>query len=259
MRARPVTAPLAKRRCAIPTGRRLVYDGAVQRAAIVCVILAASAPGAGPRRPARRAARAAEPLATQPVTAGAAAAGRERVGTAGAASPPRSVRGHDRVRLAGHAVEPRARQRARALAARGYELDPSAVGQGDRRDPHLQRGRVRRATNCSSSSTSSTYTTQGARGPRRGGDRARARSGTSERIEETARRLRDPLWTSVVAVMPVKAAAPGQGRRPRRHARHLEPAPQHPVHDPAGQADQPHDLAVREQLPRPARRARRPR
>ena len=30
-----------------------------------------------------------------------------------------------------------------------------------------------------------------------------------ERIEETARRLRDPLWTSVVAVIPVKAAAPG--------------------------------------------------
>jgi len=29
------------------------------------------------------------------------------------------------------------------------------------------------------------------------------------RIEETARRLRDPLWTSVVAVIPVKAAAPG--------------------------------------------------
>jgi hypothetical protein len=29
------------------------------------------------------------------------------------------------------------------------------------------------------------------------------------RIEETARLLRDPLWTSVVAVIPVKAAAPG--------------------------------------------------
>ena len=29
------------------------------------------------------------------------------------------------------------------------------------------------------------------------------------RIEETARRLRDPLWTSVVAVVPVKAVAPG--------------------------------------------------
>jgi hypothetical protein len=29
------------------------------------------------------------------------------------------------------------------------------------------------------------------------------------RIEETARRLRDPLWTSVVAVVPVKASAPG--------------------------------------------------
>ena len=30
-----------------------------------------------------------------------------------------------------------------------------------------------------------------------------------ERIEETARRLRDPLWTSVVAVIPVKTTAPG--------------------------------------------------
>ena len=30
-----------------------------------------------------------------------------------------------------------------------------------------------------------------------------------ERIAETARRLRDPLWSSVVAVVPVKAAAPG--------------------------------------------------
>lgn len=29
------------------------------------------------------------------------------------------------------------------------------------------------------------------------------------RIEETARRLRDPLWTSVVAVIPVRAASPG--------------------------------------------------
>ncbi|HEY0483016.1 MAG TPA: hypothetical protein VGD37_36095, partial [Kofleriaceae bacterium] len=32
---------------------------------------------------------------------------------------------------------------------------------------------------------------------------------SQERIEETARRLRDPLWTSVVAVIPVQAAAPG--------------------------------------------------
>jgi len=31
-----------------------------------------------------------------------------------------------------------------------------------------------------------------------------------ERIEESARRLRDPLWTSVVAVIPVKAAEPGK-------------------------------------------------
>jgi hypothetical protein len=30
-----------------------------------------------------------------------------------------------------------------------------------------------------------------------------------KRIEETARRLRDPLWTSVVAVVPVQAASPG--------------------------------------------------
>ncbi|MBC7974870.1 MAG: hypothetical protein H7138_07765, partial [Myxococcales bacterium] len=31
-----------------------------------------------------------------------------------------------------------------------------------------------------------------------------------ERIEETGRRLRDPLWTSVVAVVPVTSATPGQ-------------------------------------------------
>jgi hypothetical protein len=31
-----------------------------------------------------------------------------------------------------------------------------------------------------------------------------------ERIEETGRRLRDPLWTSVVAVIPVRSATPGQ-------------------------------------------------
>jgi outer membrane protein assembly factor BamA len=32
---------------------------------------------------------------------------------------------------------------------------------------------------------------------------------SQDRIEETARRLRDPLWTSVVAVLPVQAATPG--------------------------------------------------
>jgi hypothetical protein len=32
---------------------------------------------------------------------------------------------------------------------------------------------------------------------------------TQPRIEETARKLRDPLWTSVVAVLPVQAATPG--------------------------------------------------
>lgn len=32
---------------------------------------------------------------------------------------------------------------------------------------------------------------------------------SQDRVEETARRLRDPLWTSVVAVLPVQAATPG--------------------------------------------------
>jgi hypothetical protein len=32
---------------------------------------------------------------------------------------------------------------------------------------------------------------------------------SQDRIEETARRLRDPLWTSVVAVLPVQSATPG--------------------------------------------------
>jgi hypothetical protein len=97
---------------------------------------------------------------------------------------------------------------ARALAARGFEPDPAPWGKviGAVRvyneavfaepSPFLQFFNHFHATTTESTIRAEAVVSAG-------------EVWSQERIEETARRLRDPLWTSVVAVIPVQAAAPG--------------------------------------------------
>ena len=97
---------------------------------------------------------------------------------------------------------------ARGLASRGFEPDPSPWGKviGAVRvyneevfaepSPFLRFFNYFHATTTESTIRSESVVAAG-------------EVWDQDRIDETARRLRDPLWTSVVAVIPVKAAAPG--------------------------------------------------
>lgn len=95
---------------------------------------------------------------------------------------------------------------ARALARRGLEIEPSPWGRPIGRvhvfneDVFAERSRLLQFFNHFH------YTT------REGAIRAELVIGEGERwdqarVDETARRLRDPLWSSVIAVVPVRAAA----------------------------------------------------
>ena len=96
----------------------------------------------------------------------------------------------------------------RALTARGYELDPAPWGKVIaavrvyNEDVFAEPTPLRELLNYFHITTKESAI------------RAEAVVSAGERwdqprIDETARRLRDPLWTSVVAVVPVKAQAPG--------------------------------------------------
>ncbi len=96
----------------------------------------------------------------------------------------------------------------RALAARGYELDPSpwhkVIGtvRVFNEDVFAERAWFLQFFNLFHVTTKeSTILSEAVVAPGEIWD--------LQRIEETARRLRDPLWTSVVAVVPVRSAAPG--------------------------------------------------
>jgi hypothetical protein len=97
---------------------------------------------------------------------------------------------------------------ARALVARGYEVDPSpwnkVVGaiQVYNEEVFAEGNRALRFFNHFHVTTKeSTIRAEAVIAPGEVWDQ--------ERIEETARRLRDPLWTSVVAVIPVRSTRPG--------------------------------------------------
>ena len=96
----------------------------------------------------------------------------------------------------------------RALTARGYEIEPAPWGKliGALRvyneDVFAERTPLLQFFNYFHITTKeSTIRAEAVVAPGETWDQ--------ERIDETARRLRDPLWSSVVAVVPVKAAAPG--------------------------------------------------
>lgn len=200
---------------------------AVHRVVIVCVLLAGGAragaqvPAPQPRRdaPEPAAPRSAAPPAPEPGPAPATVAPlAPPVGPAPAASAPAAPAGAEaEERCAAHDAScdwtatlsslERASV-ARALAARGYELEPSPWGKaiGTIRvyneevfaepTPLLRFFNHFHVTTKESAIRGEAVFAPGQRWDQ-------------DRIEETARLLRDPLWTSVVAVLPVKAAEPG--------------------------------------------------
>jgi hypothetical protein len=97
---------------------------------------------------------------------------------------------------------------SRALSARGYELDPEPwnkrVGKVSvyNEEVFAEGNRFLRFFNHFHVTTKEkTIRAEAVIGPGEIWDQAR--------VEETARRLRDPLWTSVVAVVPVRSSVPG--------------------------------------------------
>jgi hypothetical protein len=210
-----------------------VYDVPVRRLALVCVLLAGGAPAgaqvppappaapgpvAGPPSspPAKPPSPSAEPAAASPAEPVAASP------SLPAATPPSPAAApEDRAaaeeRCAGRdpgcdwlgTLSSLERESViRALTARGYELDPAPWGKviGAIRvyneevfaepSPFLQFFNHFHAT-----TRESAVRGEAVVAPGQVWDQAR--------IEETARLLRDPLFTSVVAVIPVKATAPG--------------------------------------------------
>jgi hypothetical protein len=167
-----------------PRDTEVVYDGEVRRAAIVCAILAGSA-------------RAhAQPPATE-----SALHDRQVAEEHCAARDPScdwiaTLSSLERASV------------ARALAARGYEQDPAPWGKviGAVRvyneevfaepQPLLQFFNIFHMTTKESAIRSQAVIAAG-------------QIWDQDRVEETARLIRDPLWSSVVAVIPVKATAPG--------------------------------------------------
>lgn len=96
----------------------------------------------------------------------------------------------------------------RALTARGYQIDPAPWGKVigrlhvynedvfAERTPLLQFFNIFHITTKESTIRSEAVVSPGERWEQ-------------ARIDETARRLRDPLWTSVVAILPVQSTTPG--------------------------------------------------
>jgi hypothetical protein len=197
-----------------------VYDDGVRRTVIACVIAAGSARVHAQPTPPAPAPAAPDPAS--PVPTGVTAT----VEPAPAAVPrrPAESRSAEQEReLAADRCASRdpscdwtatlsSLERAsvvRALAARGYEIDPSPWGKviGHVRvyneEVFAEPSEFLRFFNHFHFLTKeSTIRAEAVMSP--------GEVWNQDRIEETARLLRDPLWTSVVAVIPVKVAAPGQ-------------------------------------------------
>lgn len=156
-----------------------MYDAAVRRIAIVCVLLAGARATAQPPAELDRAAAEERCIARDP----------DCDWTATLSSLERATV-------------------SRALAARGYEPDPQPWGKviGAVRvyneevfaepQPFLRFFNMFHMTTKESAIRAEAAIVPG-------------EVWDQDRVEETARLIRDPLWSSVVAVLPVKAAAPG--------------------------------------------------
>lgn len=190
-----------------------MYDAVVRRIALVCVLLAGSAragaqvaapPASGVPDPAGPGSPAPSgPPATVPSAATAAPVSddREAAEERCAARDPACDWTQALSSLERASV-------LRALAARGYEPDPAPWGKvvGAVRvyteevfaepSEFLRFFNHFHVTTKDSAIRSEAVVTPG-------------QVWDQERVEETARLIRDPLWTSVVAVIPVKAAPPG--------------------------------------------------
>lgn len=196
-----------------PVRRRRVYDAAVRRIAIVCVVLAgarasAQVPGGPP---------AAVPAVPDVTKAGEVATPPPR---AVVSAPTTPAAAQDRA-----AAEERCANRdpdcdwpatlstlerasvTRALAAHGYEAEPSPWGKviGAVRIYNEQvfaEGNtfLRFFNHFHVTTKESTIRSEAVVAPGQVWDQ--------DRIDETARLIRDPLWTSVVAVIPVKSPTP---------------------------------------------------
>ena len=201
-----------------------MYDDGVRRAVIACVLAAGSA-----RVHAQPPAPAPDPGARDPVPSPAAAA-TTTVQPPPAAVPRQAVESHARSLTAEEDRELAAERCAsrdpgcdwtatlsslerasvaRALAARGYQIDPSPWGKviGAVRvyneEVFAEPSEFLRFFNHFHFRTKeSTIRAEAVMSP--------GEIWNQDRVEETARLLRDPLWTSVVAVVPVVTAAPGQ-------------------------------------------------
>lgn len=202
----------------------VVYDAAVRRIAIACVILAGSAranaqapaPDPHPNAP--------DPTATQPPDAPTPVPPPpEPPSPAVPKQPPKPSEAAKLDRELAEeqctAHEPSCDWIAtlsslehasveRALVARGYELEPlpwnKVIGtiRVYNEDVFAEGARFLQFFNVFHITTKeSTIRAEAVISPGEVWDQPR--------IEETARRLRDPLWTSVVAVVPVKSAKPG--------------------------------------------------
>jgi len=200
-----------------------VYDATVRRIAIACVILAGSAradaqvsgPPPHPSAP--------DPAATQPASPTSEPPLPEPSPRAVPKQPPKPGEAAQLDRELAEeqctAHDPSCNwiatlsslERAsvvRALVSRGYELEPSpwnkVVGaiRVYNEEVFAESGRLLQFFNHFHVTTKeSTIRAEAVIAPGELWDQLR--------IEETARRLRDPLWTSVVAVVPVKSANPG--------------------------------------------------
>jgi hypothetical protein len=194
-----------------------VYDATVRRIALVCVLLAGGARAGAQVPPAPPAA----PAPSEPSPAASPPPASLPPASLPPTSPPPVPVAEDRA-----AAEERCAARdpscdwlatlsslerasvARALAARGYEPDPAPWGKVIRAirvhneevfaEPNefLQFFNYFHVTTKESAVRAEAVVSPG-------------QVWNQDRIDETARLLRDPLWTSVVAVIPVKAAAPG--------------------------------------------------
>ncbi|HEX3477562.1 MAG TPA: hypothetical protein VHT91_21215 [Kofleriaceae bacterium] len=190
----------------------------MRRIALVCVLLAGGARAGAQVPPAAPAAP--EPTAEPPAAAPPS--------PAPPASSPPSIAAADRAAVPEGRVAAEARcagrdpscdwlatmssleraSVARALTARGYEPDPAPWGKviGAIRiyneEVFAEPGEFLRFFN-------NFHVTTRESAVRAEAVVAHGQIWDQDRIDETARLLRDPLWTSVVAVIPVKATAPG--------------------------------------------------
>jgi hypothetical protein len=199
-----------------------VYDVGVRRIALVCVLLAGSARAGAqvpavppaPPAPSDEPPSPASPASPPPPTAAASSPPGATAPAPGAAPDDRSAAeerciGRDPSCdwLATLSSLERASV-ARALAAHGYEPDPAPWGKvvGAVRvyteEVFAESNEFLQFFNIFHMTTKdSAIRGEAVIAPGQVWDQAR--------VEETARLIRDPLWTSVVAVIPVKAAPPG--------------------------------------------------